>query len=185
MSKRPAKANLALAAVFPLMILLMLTVIMVQVRNFRGLAMVFLTAPLGLIGAAPTLLLFDQPFGFNAILGLIGLAGILMRNTLILIGQIDADLKAGLDPREAVIEATVRRSRPVRAHRGRRRAGLHTADLLQLLGSAGVHPDRRRECRHAAHPAVPARALFPLLPRRPRREGATGPSEPGCRGEVG
>ncbi len=107
------KANVALAAVFPLMIVLMLTVIMVQVRNFRGLAMVFLTAPLGLIGAAPTLLLFNQPFGFNAILGLIGLAGILMRNTLILIGQIDANLKAGLDPREAVIEATVRRSRPV------------------------------------------------------------------------
>ena len=75
--------------------------------------MVFLTAPLGLVGAAPTLLLFAQPFGFNAILGLIGLAGILMRNTLILLGQIEADRKDGLSPREAVIEATVRRSRPV------------------------------------------------------------------------
>ena len=108
-----AKANVALVAVFPLMLVLMLTVIMVQVRDFRGLLMVFLTAPLGLVGAAPTLLLFAQPFGFNAILGLIGLAGILMRNTLILIGQIDADRKAGMSPREAVIEATVRRSRPV------------------------------------------------------------------------
>ena len=108
-----AKANLALAAVFPLMIVLMLTVIMAQVRNFRGLLMVFLTAPLGLVGAAPTLFLFAQPFGFTAILGLIGLAGILMRNTLILIGQIDADRKAGMTPREAVIEATVRRTRPV------------------------------------------------------------------------
>jgi multidrug efflux pump subunit AcrB len=107
------KANVALAKVFPLMILLMLATIMLQVRNFRGLIMVFMTAPLGLIGAAPTLLFFGQPFGFNAILGLIGLAGILMRNTLILIGQIDADRAAGMTPREAVIEATVRRSRPV------------------------------------------------------------------------
>jgi multidrug efflux pump subunit AcrB len=75
--------------------------------------MVFMTAPLGLVGAAPTLMAFSQPFGFNAILGLIGLAGILMRNTLILLGQIDADRKLGMDARQAVIEATVRRSRPV------------------------------------------------------------------------
>jgi multidrug efflux pump subunit AcrB len=107
------KANAALAKVFPVMILLMLGTIMVQVRNFRGMLMVFMTAPLGLIGAAPTLLIFAQPFGFNAILGLIGLAGILMRNTLILIGQIEADRQAGLSSRQAVIEATVRRSRPV------------------------------------------------------------------------
>jgi multidrug efflux pump subunit AcrB len=72
-----------------------------------------LTAPLGLIGAAPTLLLFGQPFGFNAILGLIGLAGILMRNTLILVEQIRTERAAGLDDYHAVIEATVRRSRPV------------------------------------------------------------------------
>jgi multidrug efflux pump subunit AcrB len=108
-----AKANVALGKVFPIMILFMLTTIMIQVRSFRGLAMVFMTAPLGLVGAAPILLAFGQPFGFNAILGLIGLAGILMRNTLILLGQIDADQKAGMAPREAVIEATVRRARPV------------------------------------------------------------------------
>jgi len=108
-----AKANSALAAVFPLMLLLMLTTIMVQVRNFRALAMVFMTAPLGLVGAAPVLLAFGQPFGFNAILGLIGLAGILMRNTLILLGQIEADRKEGMTPRQAVIDATVRRARPV------------------------------------------------------------------------
>ena len=108
-----AKANVALVKVFPVMVLFMLTAIMIQVRSFRGLAMVFMTAPLGLVGAAPTLLLFGQPFGFNAILGLIGLAGILMRNTLILLGQIDADQKEGMTPRQALIEATVRRSRPV------------------------------------------------------------------------
>jgi multidrug efflux pump subunit AcrB len=107
------KANLALAAVFPIMILLMLAVIMAQVRSFRAMLMVFLTAPLGLIGAVPTLLLFNQPFGFTAILGLIGLGGILMRNTLILIEQIRTEREAGLEPRRAVIEATVQRARPV------------------------------------------------------------------------
>ncbi|MRW87527.1 AcrB/AcrD/AcrF family protein [Pseudoduganella sp. FT26W] len=108
-----AKADAALAKLFPLMIILMLTVIMIQVRSFATMWMVFATAPLGLVGAVPTLLLFHQPFGFNAILGLIGLAGILMRNTLILVDQIQHDLHAGLTPYEAVIESTVRRSRPV------------------------------------------------------------------------
>ena len=75
--------------------------------------MVALTAPLGLIGMVPIMLLFGQPFGFNAILGLIGLAGIIMRNTLILIGQIHTNQGRGLDPFQAVVEATVQRSRPV------------------------------------------------------------------------
>jgi multidrug efflux pump subunit AcrB len=107
------KANTALAQVFPIMLALMLVVIMLQVRSFPATAMVMLTAPLGLVGAVPVLLLFDQPFGFNAILGLIGLAGILMRNTLILIGQIRDNAAHGLDPYHAVVEATVQRARPV------------------------------------------------------------------------
>ena len=107
------KANKALATVFPVMIVLMLTVIIFQVRSFSGMFMVVLTAPLGLAGVVPTLLLFHQPFGFNAILGLIALAGILMRNTLILIGQIKTNQEEGLDSYHAVIEATVQRSRPV------------------------------------------------------------------------
>jgi multidrug efflux pump subunit AcrB len=107
------KANRALVKVFPLMIVLMFTVIIFQVRSLSGMFMVVLTAPLGLAGAVPTLLLFHQPFGFNAILGLIALAGILMRNTLILIGQIKTNQEEGLDPYHAVVEATVQRSRPV------------------------------------------------------------------------
>jgi multidrug efflux pump subunit AcrB len=107
------KANAALAPIFPVMILLTLAVIIIQVRSFSAMAMVFLTAPLGIIGTVPTLLLFHQPFGFNAILGLIGLSGILMRNTLILIGQIHTNEEAGLDPFHAVVEATVQRARPV------------------------------------------------------------------------
>lgn len=107
------KANGALAAVFPVMLVLMMAVIMFQVRSFPAMAMVLLTAPLGLVGAVPVLMLFNQPFGFNAIIALIGLAGILMRNTLILIEQIRDNQAAGLDPYHAVVEATVQRARPV------------------------------------------------------------------------
>ncbi len=108
-----AKANKALAVLFPVMILLTLVVIMFQVRSFGVMFMVFATAPLGLIGAVPALLLFNQPFGFNAILALIGIGGILMRNTLIFTDQIEQELAHGRPLREAIIESTVRRARPV------------------------------------------------------------------------
>jgi multidrug efflux pump subunit AcrB len=107
------KANVALAAVFPLMFILMMVVIIFQVRSLSAMFMVLLTAPLALVGVAPTLLIFHQPFGFNAILGLIGLAGIIMRNSLILIGQIHTNQEDGLTPYHAVVEATVQRARPV------------------------------------------------------------------------
>ena len=107
------KANAALAPIFPIMILLMMIVIILQVRSFSAMTIVLLTAPLGLIGVVPTLLLTGQPFGFNAILGLISLAGILMRNTLILIGQIHDAEQHGRTAFDAVVEATVQRSRPV------------------------------------------------------------------------
>src|SRR4029079_7220454 len=108
-----AKANAALGKIFPAMIAAMLIVIMLQVRSFSTMAMVLLTAPLGLVGVVPTLLIFNQPFGFNAILGLIGLAGILMRNTLILIEQIKENRAEGLDDYHAVREDTVQRTKPV------------------------------------------------------------------------
>lgn len=107
------KANAALAVVFPLMFILMMVVIIFQVRSLSAMWMVLLTAPLALVGVAPTLLVFHQPFGFNAILGLIALAGIIMRNSLILIGQIQINQAEGLDPFHAVVEATVQRARPV------------------------------------------------------------------------
>jgi multidrug efflux pump subunit AcrB len=108
-----AKANVALAAVFPIMVICMLVVIIFQVRSLPALGMTVLTAPLGLVGVVPTLLLFRQPFGFDAILGLIALAGILMRNTLILVGQIKTNHDDGLDSFNSLVEATVQRSRPV------------------------------------------------------------------------
>jgi multidrug efflux pump subunit AcrB len=107
------KANRALAPLFPIMIVLTLITIIFQVRSISAMTMVFATAPLGLIGVIPTLLLFQQPFGINALVGLVALSGILMRNTLILIGQIRHNEKDGLAPFDAVVEATVQRSRPV------------------------------------------------------------------------
>ncbi|MBT0963353.1 efflux RND transporter permease subunit [Denitromonas iodatirespirans] len=107
------KANRALAPLFPIMIALTLITIIFQVRSIAAMLMVFATAPLGLIGVVPTLLMFGQPFGINALVGLIALSGILMRNTLILIGQIRDNEKDGLAPFDAVVEATVQRARPV------------------------------------------------------------------------
>ncbi|WP_318364714.1 efflux RND transporter permease subunit [Enterobacter sp.] len=107
------KATRAMAPLFPIMIALTLLIIILQVRSMSAMVMVFLTAPLGLIGVVPTLLLFNQPFGINALVGLIALSGILMRNTLILIGQIHHNEKEGLAPFHAVVEATVQRARPV------------------------------------------------------------------------
>ncbi|RAY84233.1 AcrB/AcrD/AcrF family protein [Enterobacter cloacae] len=107
------KATQAMLPLFPIMIALTLLIIILQVRSLSAMVMVFLTAPLGLIGVVPTLLIFNQPFGINALVGLIALSGILMRNTLILIGQIDHNQKDGLEPFQAVVEATVQRARPV------------------------------------------------------------------------
>ncbi|WP_127024004.1 efflux RND transporter permease subunit [Rheinheimera mangrovi] len=107
------KAMVAMLPLFPIMIAVTLLILVLQTGSNSAMAMVFLTAPLGLIGVVPTLLLFQQPFGINALVGLIALSGILMRNTLILLGQIQHNQQAGLAPFHAVIEATVQRARPV------------------------------------------------------------------------
>jgi multidrug efflux pump len=107
------KANAALAAVFPIMAIVMLSLLMIQLQSFSRLALVFVTAPLGLIGATGALLISGRPFGFVALLGLIALAGMIMRNTVILVDQIDRDIAAGHGRYRAIIDATVRRARPV------------------------------------------------------------------------
>ncbi|OZY86135.1 MFS transporter [Cellvibrio mixtus] len=107
------KASTAMLPLFPIMVAITLLIIIFQVRSISAMIMVFLTSPLGLIGVVPTLIIFQQPFGINALVGLIALSGILMRNTLILIGQIEHNKNAGLDPFNAVVEATVQRARPV------------------------------------------------------------------------
>jgi multidrug efflux pump subunit AcrB len=112
-AEESAKANASLFALFPAMVAAMLLVLMVQLRHFGRVALVVATAPLGIPGAAAALLLAGQPFGFVALLGVIALAGMIMRNTLILVDQVRQDTEAGMELREAIIESTVRRARPV------------------------------------------------------------------------
>jgi multidrug efflux pump len=107
------KANVALVAVFPVMIIAMLVLLMIQLQSFSRLALVVVTAPLGLIGATGALLISNRPFGFVALLGLIALAGMIMRNTVILVDQIDRDIAEGHARYRAIIDATIRRARPV------------------------------------------------------------------------
>jgi multidrug efflux pump len=108
-----AKGNDSIMKVMPLMVFIMLVTLMLQLQSFSRVALVVLTAPLGLIGVTGFLLLFHLPFGFVALLGVIALAGIIMRNSVILVDQIDQDIAAGRTPWDAVIGATVRRTRPI------------------------------------------------------------------------
>jgi multidrug efflux pump subunit AcrB len=108
-----AKGNASIFVLFPVMVIVMLTLLMIQLQNFSRLLLVFLTAPLGIVGASLGLNVANQPFGFVALLGLIALAGMIMRNTVILVDQIETDVAHGLTRKEAIVEATVRRARPV------------------------------------------------------------------------
>jgi multidrug efflux pump len=107
------KANSALAVVYPVMAIAMLSLLMIQLQSFSRLALVLVTAPLGVIGATAALLVSNRAFGFVALLGLIALAGMIMRNTVILVDQIDRDIAVGHGRYRAVIDATIRRARPV------------------------------------------------------------------------
>jgi len=107
------RANASLYAVVPVMIALMLTIVMLQLQNFTRLSLVLVSAPLGIIGASIALNLSGAPFGFVALLGLIALSGMDMRNSIILVDQVRQDLARGLGYRDAIIESVVRRSRPV------------------------------------------------------------------------
>jgi multidrug efflux pump len=108
-----AKGNASIAAVAPVMIIIMLTLIMIQVQSFAKLFLVFASAPLGVIGASLALNLSGYPFGFVALLGLIALAGMDMRNSLILADQVLQDVKGGMPMKDAIVESVVRRARPV------------------------------------------------------------------------
>jgi len=108
-----ARGQNSVKAGVPLFIVVVLTLLMLQLRSFSRMFMVFLTAPLGLIGVTLFLLVFNQPFGFVAMLGTIALSGMIMRNSVILVDQIEQDIAGGLDQWSAIIEATVRRFRPI------------------------------------------------------------------------
>jgi len=108
-----ARGQASVNAVMPIMLLTVVTLLMLHLQSMQKTILVLLTAPLGLIGVTLFLLLFHVPFGFVAMLGVIALSGMIMRNSVILVDQIDQDLQAGHAPWEAVVESTVRRFRPI------------------------------------------------------------------------
>ncbi|QLI81061.1 efflux RND transporter permease subunit [Chitinibacter fontanus] len=103
----------SIAAVMPLMLIVVMTLLMLQLQSIQRMLMVLLTAPLGMIGVTLALLLFQAPFGFVATLGVIALSGMIMRNSVILMDQIEQDIAAGAAPWNAVIDSAVRRFRPI------------------------------------------------------------------------
>jgi multidrug efflux pump subunit AcrB len=112
-SEESAKSQGSIFKMMPVMGFLMMLFLMLQLQSFSKLALVVLTAPLGLIGVSLFLLAFNQPFGFVSLLGVIALAGMIMRNSVILVDQIDQDIAAGHSAWDAIIDATVRRARPI------------------------------------------------------------------------
>jgi multidrug efflux pump len=108
-----AKGNSSVVNALPLMVLATVGMLMAQLQSFRCLMLVLLTAPLGIIGVTAALLLTGRPFGFVATLGTLALSGIIMRNSVILIDQIEQDIAAGMPRWDAIIDATVRRARPI------------------------------------------------------------------------
>jgi multidrug efflux pump len=108
-----AKGGASVAKGFPLFLVVVLTLLILQLQSFSRVFLVLLTAPLGLIGVTIALLAFDKPFGFVAMLGTIALSGMIMRNSLILVDQIDQDKASGMPEWQAIIESTIRRFRPI------------------------------------------------------------------------
>ena len=108
-----AKGMTSITAVFPIMIFVMLTILMIQLQSFQKLFLVISVAPLGLIGVVAALVPTGTPLGFVAILGVVALIGMIVRNSVIMIAQIDEHLEAGEHPWDAVINATMHRVRPI------------------------------------------------------------------------
>ena len=108
-----SKAQVSVVAVLPLMLILILTVLMIQLQSFNSLFLVLSVAPLGLIGVVGALLLADKPMGFVAMLGVLALTGMIARNSVILIDQIETEKAHGRSPWDAVVEATAHRFRPI------------------------------------------------------------------------
>ena len=108
-----ARGQKSIAAGVPLLVVTVLTLLMIQLRSLTRTLMVVLTAPLGLVGVVAALLAFGKPFGFVAMLGTIALSGIIMRNSVILVDQIDTDIRSGVPAWDAIVGATVRRFRPI------------------------------------------------------------------------
>ena len=165
-----AKGNASIFVLFPVMVMVMLTLLMIQLQSFSRLILVFLTAPLGIIGASLGLNVANAPFGFVALLGLIALAGMIMRNAVILVDQIETDVAHGLTR----TRGDRRGHRPPRPAGGADGAGRDPGDdpavALGVLGPDGDHHHGRPVRRDLPDAAVPAGPLCPVVPQEPGRE---------------
>jgi len=159
------------------MLFIVFTLLMLQLHSFSRSLLVFLTGPLGFIGAAATLLVFQAPFGFVAQLGVLALLGMIIRNSVILVDQIERDRAAGVPAWDAIVEAAVRRFRPIMLTAAGRRAGDDPAVPQRVLGADGRRHHGRADRRHGAHAAVlPALYAAAYRVRRPQPPPATRPS---------
>ena len=158
-----AKSQAPIAAVVPLMLFIMATILMIQLQSFHRLFLVFAVAPLALIGVVAAMLPSGAPLGFVAILGVLALIGILIRNSVILIVQIEHLKEAGQPAWEAVVEATQHRMRPILLTAAA--ASLALIPIARdLLGADGLRYDGRHHRRHAADAVVFASALRRMVP---------------------
>ena len=172
------KANRALAAVVPVMIVTILTILMLQLQSLSRMAMVFLTAPLGLIGVVIALLVTRAPLGFVAILGIIALSGMIMRNAVILIDQIQTEIGEGRDAWNAVVDAAVHRTRPVVLTATATVLAMIPAHAERVLGSDGDRDHGRPHDRDRADDLLRAGAVRGVVPRAAHGGAGTDRIEP-------
>jgi energy-converting hydrogenase Eha subunit E len=163
-TEESAKGENSIKAVVPLMIVGVITLLMIQLQSISRTFMVLLTAPLGLIGVTLALLVFQVPYGFVANLGVIALMGMILRNSVILVDQIEQDEQAGKSAWEAIVGSTVRRFRPIVLTAGGGGAGHDSADPPGVLGADGGGHHGRPDRRHGADLPVPAGPLRGVVP---------------------
>ena len=160
-----AASQASVFALLPAALFLMLLFLMAQLHSFGRVALVVATVPLGLIGIVLALLLANRPLGFVAILGILALVGMIARNAVILIDQIETERAQGRDIWDAVVEATLSRFRPDHAHRGLHRAGPDPDRADGVLGPDGLRHHGRPVRRHPADASGAAGLLHHALPR--------------------
>ena len=163
------KAQTSVAAVLPMMLVIMVTVLMVQLQRFSSMFLVLSVAPMGVIGVVAALLLADKPLGFVAILGVLALTGMIARNSVILIDQIETDKAKGLHPWDAVIDATSSPRPPDPAHGFCGDPGHDPDRADRLLGSDGLRDHGWPGGRDGPDPRLPSGALCGLVPDQEAR----------------
>ena len=159
-----AKAQASVQAVLPAMAVLVLTILMFQLQSFQRVLLVLSVAPLGLIGVVAALLLAQAPLGFVAILGVLALVGMIARNSVILIDQIENEIAAGQHPWDAVVTAAIHRTRPILLTAVGRDARDDPDCADRILGPNGVRDYRRAHRGNRADSDFPARLVCRLVP---------------------